>query len=271
MSGIEEWIVLSTAHIAFPPDRKPVAEEIRASYEDHRSALIEAGESEEQASRLALEALGDPNEAGELLAKIHKPWLGWAWKVSRWAVIAASILLFITLIRIMWGDLPQKFFSTSPPVPVMQAELQDGTFTMICRGTCQEKARIGQYVFRIEDAQILRYRDGGDCAFILLNVRYPFWLDAPYGLYRRFTAEDSMGQVYVSGFLFDEPPGINMPAWQPSGEPFHQFCSHMQMPGVAQYWIALLGCSAEVKWVTLKYDYNKYVFSFTVDFEEVLP
>ena len=45
----------------------------------------------------------------------------------------------------------------------------------------------------------------------------------------------------------------------------------MQMPGVAQYWIALLGCSAEVKWVTLKYDYNKYVFSFTVDFEEVLP
>ena len=25
MSGIEEWILLATAHIAFPPDRKPVS------------------------------------------------------------------------------------------------------------------------------------------------------------------------------------------------------------------------------------------------------
>ena len=270
MSGIEEWIILSTAHIAFPPDRKPVAEEIRASYEDHRAALIEAGESEEQASYLALEALGDPNEVGELLAKVHRPWLGWAWKVSRWAAIAASILLFITLIRIMWGDLPKNYFSTSPPGPVMQAELQDGAFTIIRRGTCSKRARIGQYAFCIEDAQILRYRDGGDCAFVLLNVRYPFWLDAPYGLYRRFTAEDSTGQIYVSGFLLDAPSGIDMPAWQPSGEPFQHFYKQMERPGAARYWIILLGCSSEAEWVTLKYDYNRYDFSLTVDFKGVL-
>ena len=71
MSGIEEWIALSTAHIAFPPDRKPVAEEIRASYEDHRDALIEAGETEEQASRLALEALARLGLEGEPLGRVR--------------------------------------------------------------------------------------------------------------------------------------------------------------------------------------------------------
>ena len=96
MSGIEEWILLATAHIAFPPDRKPVAEEIRASYEDHRDALIEAGETRDRASFLALQALGDPDEAGELLAHVHRPWLGWAWKVSRWAAVFAVIGMMIS-------------------------------------------------------------------------------------------------------------------------------------------------------------------------------
>ena len=36
MRSIEEWILAATGHIRFPPDRKAVAEEIRASYEDHR-------------------------------------------------------------------------------------------------------------------------------------------------------------------------------------------------------------------------------------------
>ena len=47
--------------------------------EKTRDALIEAGESSDRAAYLALQAMGDPNEAGELLAKVHKPWLGWAW------------------------------------------------------------------------------------------------------------------------------------------------------------------------------------------------
>ena len=32
MRSIEEWILAATGHIRFPPDRKAVAEEIRASY-----------------------------------------------------------------------------------------------------------------------------------------------------------------------------------------------------------------------------------------------
>ena len=97
MSGIEGWILLATAHIAFPPDRKPVAEEIRASYEDHRDALIEAGESSDRAAYLALQAMGDPDEAGELLAKVHKvpsPVLvllvGWTEHCRRGVIVGAD-------------------------------------------------------------------------------------------------------------------------------------------------------------------------------------
>ncbi|MBR2098563.1 MAG: hypothetical protein IJ926_02640, partial [Firmicutes bacterium] len=81
MRNIEEWILAATGHIRFPPDRKAVAEEIHASYEDHRDALLAAGETRDRASFLALQALGDPDEAGELLAQVHRPWLGWAWKI----------------------------------------------------------------------------------------------------------------------------------------------------------------------------------------------
>ena len=54
MRSIEEWILAATGHIRFPPDRKAVAEEIRASYEDHRDALLAAGETRDRASFLAL-------------------------------------------------------------------------------------------------------------------------------------------------------------------------------------------------------------------------
>lgn len=266
MSGIEEWILLATAHIAFPPDRKPVAEEIRASYEDHRDALIEAGESSDRAAYLALQAMGDPNEAGELLAKVHKPWLGWAWKVSRWVMAAACILLFIGILRLMWGDLPgftyQGYYT---PEPVLQAETEDGPFVLVCRSTGVNVVKAGAYTFQVKDAQILQYKDGGECAFLLLNVRYPFWLNPPYGLEYKLSAEDSAGTVFVKSL--ESEGGIVMPSWQ-TEDPHVWMFDYSKRPGESRYWVTLLGFQGIPEWVALKYDHGGLSFSLAVQFEE---
>ena len=151
-----------------------------------------------RASFLALQALGDPDEAGELLAQVHRPWLGWAWKISRWAAVAVSLLLFVAILRLMWEGLPSSYnFRSSVPEPVLQAESKDGPFSLVSRGSGTGSAKIGHYSFRVEDAQILRYEDGGECAFLLLNVRYPFWLHPPFALSYRLSAEDSTGRIFA--------------------------------------------------------------------------
>ena len=266
MRGIEEWILLATAHIAFPPDRKPVAEEIRNSYEDHRDALIEAGESSDRAAYLALQAMGDPDEAGELLAKVHKPWLGWAWKASRWVMAAACLLLFIGILRLMWGDLPGfTYQGYDTPEPVLQAETEDGPFVLVCRSTGVNSVKVGAYTFQIKDAQILQYEDGSECAFLLLDVRYPFWLNSPYGLGYKLSAKDSTGMVFVK--CLESEGGVVMPSWQTEDPHVWTFdCS--ERPGKSSYWVALLGFQGIPEWVSLEYDHGGLSFSLAVPFEE---
>ncbi len=266
MRSIEEWILAATGHIRFPPDRKAVAEEIRASYEDHRDALLAAGETRDRASFLALQALGDPDEAGELLAQVHRPWLGWAWKISRWAAVAVSLLLFVAILRLMWEGLPSSYnFRSSVPDPVLQAESKDGPFSLVSRGSGVGSAKIGHYSFRVEDAQILRYEDEGECAFLLLNVRYPFWLHPPFALSYRLSAEDSTGRIFAKAH---ESGGLILPSWQTDGDPYVWPNIYAQSPGQASYWVALLGIQGVPEWISLQYDHGGHRFSLTARFEE---
>ena len=41
----------------------------------------------EDAEARALEDMGDPEEIGKELARIHKPWLGYLWRASKWIAI----------------------------------------------------------------------------------------------------------------------------------------------------------------------------------------
>lgn len=92
------WLDAATQGIRFKPDRIAVREELRAHLEDKQADLrrIFPDISPEEAERRALESMGDPEKLSRELAKIHKPWLGWLWRLSQ--VALAAVLLALVLV-----------------------------------------------------------------------------------------------------------------------------------------------------------------------------
>ena len=98
--SIAEWTMQATEHIRYQPDRDAVAEELKASYEDHRDALIESGEATDRASFLALQAMGDPAETGRMLRSVYHPLITFLWRVSR--VVLVCLLIAAAIAVIPW-------------------------------------------------------------------------------------------------------------------------------------------------------------------------
>lgn len=92
-SCFQVWVNAVCQEVRFRPDRRSIEFELRDHYEDHVRDLVRLGRSREIAEQRALEAMGNAQEVGWALDKIHKPWLGWLWEVSRFLVLALALLL----------------------------------------------------------------------------------------------------------------------------------------------------------------------------------
>ena len=81
----EGWLDKATAGIRFGPDRKEVRRELEEHLEDKALDLqrIFPGLTEDEAKERAAAEMGDPEEVGRELAKVHRPWLGYLWRVSQ--------------------------------------------------------------------------------------------------------------------------------------------------------------------------------------------
>ena len=73
----EQWLDRATAGIRFKPDREVVRAELSAHLEDKALDFqrIFPDLTEAEAQERASAEMGDPEEVGRELAKIHKPWL----------------------------------------------------------------------------------------------------------------------------------------------------------------------------------------------------
>ncbi len=87
------WVDAVCEQVRFQPDRKGIARELRVHYEDHVRDLLRLGRDPALAEERALEAMGNAQEVGRALDKVHKPWLGWLWEVSRVLALALALLL----------------------------------------------------------------------------------------------------------------------------------------------------------------------------------
>lgn len=87
----KDWLDAATAKIRFGPDRKAVRRELEAHMEDLREASGLEGDA-------ALRAMGDPAEIAEELGRLHRPWLGYLWRVSRLALAGAAVLYCLLLV-----------------------------------------------------------------------------------------------------------------------------------------------------------------------------
>lgn len=95
---IQRWCKIATSRIRYGPDRKKVFQELYDHLEDHRSSLMEQGLRPEEASGQALAAMGSAVELAPQLAKIHRPFWGYALRISQ---ILLLLLLCLSILPIV--------------------------------------------------------------------------------------------------------------------------------------------------------------------------
>lgn len=99
--NVSVWLETAVSGIRFKPDRQAVEKELREHIEDKTLDLMRIfpGMTEEEAREQALDRMGDPEEIGKELAKVHKPWLGYLWVASR------TVLLLVLAVAVFhWGS-----------------------------------------------------------------------------------------------------------------------------------------------------------------------
>ena len=95
LGPVIEWLYKATAGIRFKPDRKEVRAELEEHLEDKAMDLrrIFPELTEEEAWERAVSEMGDPMEIGRELARLHRPWLGYLWRMSQVVLVLACLSL----------------------------------------------------------------------------------------------------------------------------------------------------------------------------------
>lgn len=132
----QSWLTAAVKGIRFKPDRVEVERELREHIEDKMADLrrLYPDLAQEEAEELALDRMGDPEEIGRELAKVHRPWLGYLWRASQ-AVLAALALLLV--IGLVWGNAGKKL-ETAANIWSENREYQVITRMLYGNGTAAE-------------------------------------------------------------------------------------------------------------------------------------
>ena len=131
MINFDDWCYHAVAQIRFKPDRKAVFRELKDHLEDHYDSLLCSGYAPEDAKRLALEAMGDPEEIAPQLGAIHKPWMGWMVTLTRWIIYAFCAAVALQLFIFLFYNTPSQsrtpWYYENPGEP-LTVYAKDGTW-----------------------------------------------------------------------------------------------------------------------------------------------
>lgn len=131
-NNFQIWVNAVCEQVRFRPDHRRIEFELRDHYEDHVRDLLRLGRPRELAEERALAAMGNAQEVGRALDKVHKPWLGWLWEASRGLLLALAALAAVTLLQpsgliSLSLDLQGEFFWEGPPAGAESVELEHCT------------------------------------------------------------------------------------------------------------------------------------------------
>ena len=231
MDDFLNWRAAVVAQVRFKPDRKAIAAELTAHFEDHVRDLERLDYSRQLAKERALAAMGDPEQIGKALDRVHKPWLGWLWKVSR-ALLTAACLLLVCAILI-WG-VPDVEAWLRPTTALGSLSEEDGQSL-----ACPPDVKMGPYTLHTEE---VRYAQGaapreGKASLLLsmTSTTWQFWLEGPL-FYNCLEAVDSNGVHYTS---YHSP-------YITGSSPNNGHFRHA-------FWIQVDGIENDPEWLTISY------------------
>ena len=280
--GLARWLDTATRGIRFRPDRAAVRAELAAHLEDKQADLqrIFPDLSVQEAEGRALEAMGDPEELGRELAKIHRPWLGYLWRLSQ-------VLCALMVLAALWGVIsgtnpPDLWVQTNQSWLGEQPEEQQGELERIVFGSeiqsrplpGQEAVEYRGYAFAVEEGtvwqplaelpedRLVPYEQA-----VLLTLRVE-WSRPDQPLAANFSgelwAEDDQGNSYLSyqDYYHNEE---DQPRW---GEPQLLHCGVLaRTPLSCTYEVVLPVLSKETGQVKLRYTYGGADLSIPVVLE----
>ena len=161
----DQWLDTAVGGIRFQPDQKAVRTELQAHLEDKAADLqrIFPDMTAEEAESRAVGEMGDAAEIGRELARLHRPWLGYLWRASKWIAILSVVLLLAT--NILNND---HYQSVGYPLW--------GGFSTVQGRTEGEKIQLGGYTFQIVGAAYVEYP--GDSPY-MNGVQVAFRVSTP--------------------------------------------------------------------------------------------
>lgn len=258
---MEFWQFCSavTRQIHFKPDRAAVEEEIMAHLEDRRDAYMSRGMIQRDAKEAAIRAMGDPEEIGRALDKLHSPWLGWFQIWFSRVVIVVMVAAGFALLQVVSGVLllflePQQaatdFFDFGDRyADVVTADFQPDAVW-----------QYEGYTFTVQRALVAQYEDGLRAMYYRLKAsNHNPWVGGPE--FREWLwAEDDLGNHYPcrgeEAYYYDV--GMRDSAGNPSAIDYFE----------SYYDLWVTGIEPDAKQVTLCFDrYGETAIRLTVPLE----
>ena len=206
----DKWLDKATAGIRFGPDRRTVRSELSAHLEDKALDFqrIFPGLPEDEAKERAAAEMGDPEEIGRELARLHRPLLGYAWlasKVLLGLVIGAAVLLFANR-TYQYGlsnllDGPHSWYGDyDPPIAAIYKGVElDYLGPLADSGPVQA----GEYTFSTDCGELWNVTMGNGetsrVVYFQLEVRHPRPMERlNYLVEENMWAQDDRGGVILS-------------------------------------------------------------------------
>ena len=260
------------------PDREEVRAELEAHLEDKALDFqrIFPGLTEAEARERAAAEMGDPEEIGKELARIHKPWLGYLWRASRVLIVLLVLWhLWCGMYmdhyydthtgRVLWDfdDLPgageerQSWYGSPESIHAVR-HTSEGLYT-----PCGDPDQLSVREYLGEEVQV-----GGQTVSLLRSAQWQRWGGAgavrllPGGdlallgavlcwTWNWFTVVDDLGNVYD---LSGEGSGVQNCIGETDCGPFF-----------AGWQLYLSDVDPAAQWVRLDYGPLEPVFSLTID------
>ena len=193
MDDFMDWRATVLEQVRFKPDRAAIAAELSAHYEDHVRDLERLDYPLKLAKQRALLAMGDPEKVGLELDRVHKPWLGWLWKVSRWLLAAACLLLVGCIMIFGLPDTGAWFW----PINDLDSDFKDYGQAL----ACPPDVEMGPYTLRTNAVQYeagnVSQTESNTLILSVTSFTWCFWLEGP-SLFDCLEAEDSNGAHYTT-------------------------------------------------------------------------
>ena len=261
---IQDWLHTAVSGIRFKLDREAVEQELREHLEDKVADLQRMYHlDQEEAEEMALNQMGDAEEIGREMAKIHKSWWGVIWTVTRVllpVVIVAAVFSwfgtgdnFPTWEYWDWDGLPGTPHSDMvgrndkndnktylPNGGIKQLMAREGTESESVWVNGQHIAVRHAALWKEKDQQVLYLALRLDTPlFWERGILFPEWMNATDSEGNRWNGADENRGMFANGY-----------------GPFHQWEE-----------IILEGVDPEAEWVRLDYGPEGEIFSLTVVLE----